>query len=170
MTKAPRLKTALELAASKGDWGKSLGPNRGRGIACAASFGSFAAHVAEVEIGSDGALHVHRVVCAIDCGAIVNPDIIAAQMEGAVVYGLSAALEAEITIDKGGVAQSNFHDYPLLRIADMPRVEVHIVPSSEKPGGAGEPGTPPVAPALVNALFAANGKRVRKLPIKRASS
>jgi isoquinoline 1-oxidoreductase beta subunit len=170
MTKEPRLKAALELAATKGDWGKRLGPNKGRGIACAASFGSFAAHVAEVEVGSDGAVHVRRIVCAIDCGAIVNPDIIAAQLEGAVAYGLSGALEAEITIEKGGVVQSNFHDYPLLRIADMPRVEVHIVPSADKPGGVGEPGTPPVAPAVVNALFAATGKRIRKLPIKRASS
>ncbi len=163
--KAARLKGALELAASKGDWGKPLGKGMGRGIACQTSFGSNVAQVAEVEVSSDGSVHVRRVVCAIDCGPVVNPDLVAAQMEGAIVYGLSATLKGEITIDHGGVAQSNFNDYPLLRISEMPRVEVHIVPSTDKIGGVGEPGTPPIAPAVLNALFAVTGKRVRKLPL-----
>jgi len=108
---------------------------------------------------------VHRVVCAVDCGPVVNPSIVEAQMESAIVYGLTAALWGEITIDKGRVQQSNFNNYPMLRMADMPRVEVHIVPSTDAQGGAGEPGTPPIAPAVCNAIFAATGKRIRKLPI-----
>jgi isoquinoline 1-oxidoreductase beta subunit len=108
---------------------------------------------------------VHRVVCAVDCGPVVNPDIVEAQMQGGIVYGLTAALWGEITIDKGRVQQSNFHDYRMLRMAEMPRIEVYIVPSSDTQGGVGEPGTPPIAPAVCNAIFAATGKRIRKLPI-----
>ena len=111
-------------------------------------------------------MRVHRVVCAVDCGRHVNPDTVAAQMEGAIVYGLSAALKGQITINKGRVEQSNFHDYELLRVNDMPQVEVHIMPSNEAPGGAGEPGTPPIAPAVCNAIFAATGKPIRRLPIR----
>ena len=121
--------------------------------------------VAEVSLESDGRVRVHRVVCAVDCGPIVNPDTIEAQMQSAIVYGLTAALKGAITIDGGRVQQSNFHDYEMLRLADMPLVEVHIVPSTEAPGGVGEPGTPPIAPAVCNAIFAATGKRIRKLPI-----
>jgi isoquinoline 1-oxidoreductase beta subunit len=168
MTSAPRLAAALDLAVQKGDWGKPLGARQGRGVACASSFGSHVAQIAEVEVGTDGAVRVRRVVCAIECGPVVNPDLVAAQMEGGIVYGLTAALKSEIVIDKGGTAQTNFDDYPLLRIDEMPRVEVYVVPSTEKIGGVGEPGTPPIAPAVVNAIFAATGKRVRKLPVKPA--
>jgi isoquinoline 1-oxidoreductase subunit beta len=168
MTKAPRLAQALDLAATKGDWGKPMGPRTGRGIACASSFGSHVAQTAEVEVGADGAVRVKRVVCAISCGPVVNRDLVAAQMEGGIVYGLTAALKSEITIDGGATVQTNFDDFHLLRIDEMPRVEVHIVPSTDEVGGVGEPGTPPIAPAVVNAIFAATGKRVRRLPVRAA--
>ncbi|MCI0527322.1 MAG: molybdopterin-dependent oxidoreductase, partial [Nitrospira sp.] len=135
-------------------------------IAVAESFGSFVAEVAEVSVGKDGQVRVHRVVCAVDCGKVVNPDTIEAQMQSGIVYGLTAALKGEITIENGRVKQSNFHDYEMLRIEEMPIIEVYIIPSTQAYGGVGEPGTPPVAPALVNAIFAATGKRIRKLPIR----
>jgi len=163
--KAPRHLGALNLAASKAGWGTPLPAGRSRGIAVYKSFDSFVAEVAEVSVGSDGAPRVHRVVCAVDCGPVVNPDIVEAQMQSAIVYGLTAALWGEITIDKGRVQQSNFHDYRMLRLAEMPLVEVHIVPSTDAQGGVGEPGTPPIAPAVCNAIFAGTGKRIRKLPI-----
>jgi len=166
--KNPRYKGALELAANKAGWGKPLPAGRGRGIAVGQSFGSFVAEVAEVSVGKDGKLRVHRVVCAVDCGSTVNPGIVKRQMESAIVYGLSAALYGEITFKDGKVEQSNFHDYPVLRMNEMPRVEVHIVPSTEAPGGVGEPGLPPLAPAVVNAIYAATGKRLRKLPLRLA--
>jgi isoquinoline 1-oxidoreductase beta subunit len=134
----------------------------------AQSFGSYVAEVAEVSIGVDGTPKVHRVVAAVDCGQTVNPEIIRRQIEGAIVYGLSAALYGRITLKDGRVEQGNFNDYPVLRMNEMPRVEVHIMDSSEKPGGIGEPGTPPLAPAVVNAIFAATGKRLRSLPIDAA--
>ena len=165
LTGAPRHLGVLELAATKAGWGSSLPAGRARGIAVAHSFGSYVAQVAEVSV-EDGKVRVHRVVCAVDCGVHVNPDIIAAQMESSIVYGLTAALYGEITIEDGAAKQSNFHDYPMLRINEMPVVETHILPSTEGPGGIGEPGLPPLAPAVVNALFAATGKRIRKLPIK----
>jgi len=165
LDKEPRHKRVLELAANKGDWGKPLPKGQARGIAVAESFGSFVAQVAEVTVGKDGNVRVNRVVCAIDCGPFVNPDTIEAQMQSCVVYGLTAALKGDITIERGRVKQRNFHDYPMLRMNEMPRVEVYIVPSTDKMGGVGEPGTPPVAPAVANAIFAATGKRVRKLPI-----
>jgi isoquinoline 1-oxidoreductase beta subunit len=111
-------------------------------------------------------VRVHRVICAIDCGKVVNPDTVAAQMEGAIVYGLTAALKGAITIDRGRVQQSNFHDYEMVRIDETPKIEVHIVPSNEAPGGVGEPGTPPIAPAVCNAIFAATGRPIRRLPIR----
>ena len=163
--KAPRHLGALNLAATKAGWGTPLPAGRARGIAVYKSFDSYVAEVAEVSVGSDGAPRVHRVVCAVDCGPVVNPDIVEAQMQSAIVYGLTAALWGEITIDKGRVQQSNFHDYRMLRLAEMPVVEVHIVPSSDAQGGVGEPGTPPIAPAVCNAIFALTGKRIRKLPI-----
>ena len=163
--KAPRHLRALNLAASKAGWGTPLPTGRSRGIAVYKSFDSYVAEVAEVSVGSDGAPRVHRVVCAVDCGPVVNPDIVEAQMQSAIVYGLTAALWGEITIDKGRVQQSNFHDYRMLRLAEMPVVEVHIVPSTDAQGGVGEPGTPPIAPAVCNAIFAGTGKRIRKLPI-----
>jgi isoquinoline 1-oxidoreductase subunit beta len=162
----PRYKVVLELAAQKAGWGKALPAGRGRGIAVGQSFGSYVAEVAEVSVGKDGKVKVHRVVCAVDCGRTVNPDIIKRQMESSIVFGLSAALYGEITFKDGKVDQSNFHDYEVLRMSEMPVVEVHIVPSTEAPGGVGEPGLPPAAPALVNAIYAATGKRLRKLPLK----
>jgi isoquinoline 1-oxidoreductase beta subunit len=166
LNKAPRHKGVLELAATKAEWGQPLPEGRYRGIAVAESFGSFVAQVAEVSVAPNGNVRVHRVVCAVDCGKVVNPDTIEAQMQSAIVYGLTAALKGEISIENGRVKQSNFHDYEMLRIDEMPVVEVHIMPSTEAPGGVGEPGTPPIAPAVANAIFAATGKRIRKLPIR----
>ena len=163
--KQPRIKGVLELAAHKAGWGKPLPAGVHRGIAVAHSFGSYVAEVAEVSVGKDGKVKVHRVVAAVDCGMTVNPGIVKRQIESAIVYGLSAALYGKITFKEGRVEQSNFHDYPVLRIDEMPKVEVHIAASTEPPGGIGEPGLPPIAPALTNAIFAATGKRVRKLPI-----
>src|SRR2546425_120697 len=165
LTTAPCHRGVLELAATKAGWGTPLPAGRARGIAVYKSFESFAAQVAEVSVSPEGDVRVHRVVCAIDCGMHVNPSTIEAQMQSGIVFGLTAALKGAITIENGRVTQSNFHDYPMLRIAEMPVVEVHIVPSNEAPGGVGEPGTPPIAPAVCNAIFAATGKRIRRLPI-----
>jgi len=164
---SPRHRGVLDLAAEKAGWGRPLSEGRGRGIAAHSSFGSFVATVAEASVGPDGKVRVHRVVCAIDCGMVVNPLTIEAQMEGAIVMGLSAALYGEITLKDGRVEQGNFTDYPILGIGEMPLVEVYIVSSKEAPSGVGEPGVPPVAPALSNAIFAATGKRIRSLPIRR---
>jgi isoquinoline 1-oxidoreductase subunit beta len=167
LAKAPRHLGVLELAASKAGWGKPLSAGRTRGIAVVESFASYVAEVAEVSVNrSSGEVRVHRVVCAVDCGRHVNPDIIAAQMQGGIAYGLTAALKGAITIEKGRVQQSNFHNYEMVRLNQMPEVEVHIVPSNEAPGGIGEPGTPPIAPAVCNAVFAATGKPIRRLPIR----
>jgi len=165
LAKAPRQAAVLELAAAKAGWGTPLPAGRFRGIAVHESFGSHCAEVAEVSV-QGGAVRVHRVVCAVDCGQVVNPLTIEAQMQSGIVYGLTAALYGDITIDKGRVVQGNFDAYPMLRLPEMPVVEVHIVPSTEPPGGVGEPGTPPIAPAVANAVFAATGKRVRRLPIR----
>jgi len=162
----PRHLGVLDLAAEKAGWGKPLPEGRFRGIAMCESYGSFVSQVAEVSVPSSGRPRVHRVVCAIDCGRTVNPSIIAAQMESAIVFGLSAALYGEITLVNGRVEQSNFHNYRLLRMNEMPEIEVHIVKSSENPGGVGEPGVPPSFAALTNAIFEATGKRIRELPIR----
>jgi isoquinoline 1-oxidoreductase beta subunit len=159
---------ALELAAEKAGWGKPLPAGRARGIAVHESFESFVAQVAEVSVSREGQLRVHRVTCAIDCGPVVNPDGIRAQLEGGIVFGLTAALYGEITFENGRVKQRNFHDYPMLRMHEMPEVEVHIVPSTDKMGGVGETGVPPIAPAVANAVFALTGKRIRRLPIRAA--
>jgi isoquinoline 1-oxidoreductase subunit beta len=159
----------LELAADKAGWGKPLPAGRKRGLAVHESFGSYVAQVAEVSV-ERGQVRVHRVVCAVDCGVCVNPAGVRAQVESAVAFGLSAALHGELTFARGRVQQSNFHDYPVLRLSEMPEVDVHIVRSSEKPGGVGEPGTPPVAPAVANALFVATGKRFRRLPFRLEAS
>jgi isoquinoline 1-oxidoreductase beta subunit len=161
----PRHLAVLDLAAEKGDWGKPLPAGRARGIAIRKSFDSYVAEVAEVSLEGEE-VRVHRVVCAVDCGIVVNPWNAVAQTESAVVYGLTAALYSEITLKNGRVQQSNFDDYPVLRMDRMPKIEVHFVKSTEKPTGIGEPGVPPLAAAVANALFALTGKRVRKLPIK----
>jgi isoquinoline 1-oxidoreductase beta subunit len=166
--KSPRTHAVLKLAAEKSNWGKPLPRGYYRGIACGphAFYGSYVAQVAEVSVTADSTVRLHRVVCAIDCGIAVNPETIEGQMEGAIVYGLSAALKGEITIDRGRTVQGNFDDYPLLTIDEMPAIEVYIVPSMEAPEGIGEPGLPPIAPAVLNAVFAATGKRIRRLPIR----
>ena len=161
-----RFKAVLKLAAEKAGWGKAMQKGRGRGIACAYSFQTYVAEVAEVTVGKDGRVKVDRVVCAVDCGTAINPDGIKAQMEGGVVYALSAALKGEITIRDGAVVEGNFNDYDVLRIDEMPVVETYIVPSTEPPTGTGEPGVPPLAAAVANAVFAATGKRLRRLPFR----
>ena len=166
LEKSPRHKAVLELAAAKAGWGQPLPKGRARGIAVAESFGTFVAEVAEVSLDEDGGVKVNRVVCAVDCGTVVNPDTVAAQMESAIVFGLTAALKGEITIENGRVKQGSFDNYALLSMAETPVIEVHIVPSRETCGGIGEPGTPPIAPAVCNAVFALTGKRIRRLPIK----
>jgi isoquinoline 1-oxidoreductase subunit beta len=168
LAKHARHRGVLDLAAAKAGWGKPLPKGRARGVAVHESFNTFVAQVAEVTVLGKGAFRVDRVVCAVDCGVAVNPDVIRAQMEGGIGYGLSAALHGAITLKDGRVEQSNFHDYRPLRINEMPRVEVYIVPSNEKPTGVGEPGVPPVAPAVANALAAATGQRLRKLPLRLA--
>jgi len=162
----PRLQRVVELAANKAGWGTPLPSGWGRGMASYVYFsGTAVAEVAEVSVASDSALRVHRVVCAIDCGLVVNPTIAEAQIEGAVVMGLSAALKGEITVAHGQIQQHNFHDYPLLRMNEMPTIEVYFVPSTESPTGLGELGLPPIAPAIANAIFTATGRRIRHLPI-----
>jgi isoquinoline 1-oxidoreductase beta subunit len=160
-----RLRACVELAALKGGWGKPLAKGRGRGIACHFSFDTYVAEVAEVTIAK-GAVRVDRVVAAVDCGRVINPNGARAQVEGGIMYGLTAALKSAITIDKGRVEQSNFDNYEMLRIDEAPSIEVHFVPSEEAPTGLGEPGLPPCAAAVMNAAFAATGKRVRRLPIR----
>jgi len=166
--KQPRHRGVLELAAKKAGWGRQLPKGRARGMAVHDSFGSFVAQVAEVSIEGTNSVRIHRVVCAVDCGMIVNPSTIEAQMESAIVFGLSAVLHGAITLKDGRVEQSNFNDYEVVRLKEMPRVEVYIVKSKEKPGGIGEPGVPPIAPAVCNAVFALTGKRIRSLPITKA--
>jgi len=162
----PRMLAVLNLVAEKAGWGKPLAPGRGRGIATHFSFDSYVAQVIEASVEKDGTVRVHRVVCAVDCGRTVNPDIVKSQMEGGIVFGLTAALKTEITLENGRVQQHNFYDYPMLRMFESPEIEVHIVPSEQSPTGVGEPSVPPVAPALTNAIFAVTGKRIRRLPIR----
>jgi isoquinoline 1-oxidoreductase beta subunit len=157
----------IKLAADKASWGNSLPAGWGHGLAYHATFGvTHVAQVAEVSVDEKGIVRVQRVVCAVDCGKVVNPGNIAAQMEGGIVFGLTATLKAEATIKDGRVQQSNFHDYPLLQMSEMPVVEVYIVESDKKPTGIGEMGVPPIAPAVANAVYAATGKRVRHIPIR----
>ncbi|MCP4597621.1 xanthine dehydrogenase family protein molybdopterin-binding subunit [Neptuniibacter sp.] len=162
----PRQTGVLKLAAEKAVWGKELPEGHAMGVAVHESFNSYVAEVAEVSLNEDGSFNVEKVTCAVDCGIAVNPDVIKAQMEGGIGFGLSPTLMSEITLDKGRVVQSNFHDYEVLRINQMPEIDVHIVPSAEAPTGVGEPGTPPIAPAVANALFALTGKPVSRLPIR----
>jgi isoquinoline 1-oxidoreductase beta subunit len=160
----PRHLAALNLVAEKSGWETALAEGRFRGVAVHESFGSTVAQVAEISVNK-GLVRVHRIDCAIDCGLAVNPDGVAAQMESGIIYGLTAVFHGEISLEQGRVKQRNFHDYQILRMNEIPVINVHIVPSEEKMGGAGEPGVPPVAPAVVNAIFAATGKRIRRLPI-----
>ena len=166
LDKHPRYAGVLKLAAEKAGWSKPAPKGIFRGIAVHESFASYVAQVAEVSVDKSGKLKVHRVVCAIDCGQVVNPDTVAAQMEGCIIFGLTAALYGEITLKDGRIQQRNFYDYKMLRMNETPKIETYIVPSTEKHGGVGEPGTPPTAPAVVNAIFAATGKRIRSLPIR----
>jgi isoquinoline 1-oxidoreductase beta subunit len=165
LAEQPRHLRVLELAAERAGWGQPLPQGRARGLAVHMSYGSYVAQVAEVEV-ADGAPRVRRVVCVIDCGRHVSPDQVVAQMEGGIVYGLTAALYGEVPIADGSARIGNFDTYPLLRLDRMPRIEVHIVGSQEPPGGTGEPGVPPLAPAVANALFALTGQRLRSLPLR----
>jgi isoquinoline 1-oxidoreductase beta subunit len=164
----PRLRAVLDLAADKAGWGIDLGPDRGRGVALLSAFGSFAALVAQVHADPDGTLKIERIVAAVDCGLVINPTVLRQQVESGVIYGLSAALYGRLTIEQGAVVESNFDDQPVLRMHECPPIEVHVVESAEAPGGVGELGTPGVAPALMNAIFAATGRRLRTLPIDTA--
>jgi CO/xanthine dehydrogenase Mo-binding subunit len=166
--KSPRATAVLDAAAQGAGWGKPLAAGRGRGVSILFSeWGSYLAQVAEVEVSKAGDVRVHRIVCAVDCGQVVNPDTVKAQIEGGIIFGISGALWGEVTLEKGRVQQSNFHDYRVMRIDETPQIEVILIRNGEKPGGIGEPGTAVTAPAVANAVFAATGKRIRKLPIER---
>jgi len=166
LAKQPRLLGVLNLAAQKAGWGSPLPKGRFRGIACLEAFSTYAAEVVEISIDKDGTVNVHRVVAALDCGRVINPDTAEGQVSGAIVYGITAALKTEITIDRGRVVQTNFDTNPMLRMNEVPKIEVYFVPSEQTPTGLGEPAVPPVAPAIGNAIFVATGKRLRRLPFK----
>jgi isoquinoline 1-oxidoreductase beta subunit len=165
LDKSPRAKAVLTLAAEKADWGQPLPERVGRGVSVQFAFASYMAQVAEVEVSKDGTVRVRRVVCAVDCGSVVNPDTIRAQIQGAIIFGITAALYGEITLKDGRVQQTNFDTYQMLRMDEAPAIEVHIVQNSEPPGGMGEPGTSAIIPAVTNAIFAATGKRLRRMPV-----
>jgi isoquinoline 1-oxidoreductase beta subunit len=164
----PRALGVLTLAAEKAGWGEPLPARWGRGLSVQFAFGSYLSQVAEVEVTPDGAIRVHRIVCAADCGIVINPDTIAAQVEGGTLFGLTAALYGAITLKSGRVEQGNFHDYRPMRMNEAPVIETHLVKSAESPGGFGEAPTAAVAPAVTNAIFAATGVRIRTLPIDTA--
>jgi len=169
LDKAPRAKAVLELAAQKAGWGQPLPDRVGRGVSLQFVFATYMAQVAEVEVAKDGTVRVRRVVCAVDCGTVVNPDTVRAQIQSAIMFGATAALYGEITLKDGRVEQTNFDTYQILRMNEAPAVEVHIVQNTEPPGGMGEAGTSAIVPAVTNAIFAATGKRLRKLPIDTAA-
>jgi isoquinoline 1-oxidoreductase beta subunit len=169
LDKTPRAKAVLALAAEKAGWGQPLPERIGRGVSLQYVFATYMAQVAEVEVSKDGTVRVRRVVCAVDCGTVVNPDTVQAQIQSAVIFGISAALHGQITLKDGRVEQSNFHDYQVLRIDEAPAIEVYIVQSSEPPGGMGEAGTSAIVPAVANAIFAATGKRLRKMRVDAAA-
>ena len=164
----PRLLGVLDLAASKAGWGTPLPKGHARGIAVAESFSSYVAEVVEVSLNPDGTPNVHRVVAAVDCGTVVNPAIVRRQTQSAIVYGLSAALWGEITVAAGRIEQGNFDTYPVARMPQVPQIEVHLIESTAAPTGIGEPGTPPIAPAIANALYVLNGRRLRELPLTKS--
>ncbi len=163
--KSPRAKVVLDLAAEKAGWGQPLPKGVGRGVSLQFVFGSYLAQVAEVEVAKDGSVRVRRVVCAMDCGTVVNPDTVQAQLQGGIIFGATAALYGEITLKNGRVEQTNFDTYQMIRMNEAPAIEVHVVKSSEPPGGMGETGTSGIVPAIANAIFAATGKRLRKMPV-----
>jgi isoquinoline 1-oxidoreductase beta subunit len=165
--KTPRLKAALELVADKAGWGSPLPARTGRGVAVQVAFGSFIATVVQAQVDAHGEVRVQRIVSAVDTGIVVNPDTVIAQLQGGLVFGLTAGLYGSISIEKGRVRESNFHDYRMLRINEMPQIDVHLINSGEPPGGIGETGTTAAPPALGNALFAATGIRLRRLPVDR---
>ena len=167
LAKEPRLLACLDLAAEKAGWGSALPARVGRGVACQSVFGSYVAAIVEAEVDTNGEIAIRRVTAAVDCGTVVNPDSVEAQIQGGLIFGLTAALYNEITIAKGRVQQSNFNNYRMMRINEAPAIEVHLVRNGEAPGGIGEPGTSIAAPALANAIFAATGVRLRSLPIDR---
>ena len=156
----------LNLAAEKSGWGSELPPGEGRGIAVHHSFNSYVAQVAEVSVFGNGRLSVNRIVCAIDCGQVINPDTVIAQVEGAIAFGLTATIKSAISIKDGRVEQSNYHDFQLLRMDEMPSIEVYLVDSQEPPTGVGEPAVPVIAPAVTNAIYAASKRRIRRLPVR----
>jgi isoquinoline 1-oxidoreductase beta subunit len=166
LDKSPRARAVLDLAAEKSGWGQKLPEGTGRGVSLQFAFASYMAHVAEVEVAKNGSVRVKRVVCAVDCGSVVNPDTVRAQLQSAVIFGISAALYGQITLKDGRVEQTNFDTYQVLRIDEAPTaIDVHLVQNTEAPGGIGEPGTSAIVPAVANAIFAATGKRLRKMPI-----
>jgi len=167
LDKTPRLKSVVQLAAQKSGWGGALPARAGRGIAAQISFASFIATVCEAEVDENGEIKIRRLISVVDTGIAVNPDTVVAQLQGGLIFGLTAALHGEITIAKGRVQQSNFHDYRMLRINEVPNIEVHVIKSGEAPGGIGETGATAGPPALGNALYAATGVRLRRLPVDR---
>ncbi len=167
LIESPRMRAVLDLAAAKSNWASALPAGRGRGVAVQYAFGSYLAQIVEVSVDGENQVRVHEVVCALDCGQMINPDTVRAQLEGGVMFGLGAALWSEVVITNGRVRQSNFHDYRAMRLPEAPRVQVHLVSNQEKPGGVGETGTACAAAALCNAIYAASGKRVRTLPVSR---
>ncbi len=165
----PRLLAVLDTAARNAGWGTPAPAGRHRGIALWQFGETRVAEVAEVSVQQDGVVRVHRVVCAVDAGIVINPDTVESQTQSNVVYGLTATLYGDITLDRGRVVQSNFHQYPMLRMAEMPVIDVHLVPNDAPPSGVGEAGLPPIAPAVCNAIYAATGKRIRRLPVGRVA-
>jgi isoquinoline 1-oxidoreductase beta subunit len=165
LDKSPRAKAVLELAAAKAGWGQPMPKGSGRGVSLQSVFGSYLAQIAEVEVAKDGDVRVRRVVCAVDCGTVVNPDTVRAQIQSGIIFGVAAALYGEITLKDGRVEQTNFDTYRVVRMNEAPAIEVHIVQSLEPPGGMGETGTSAIVPAISNAIFAATGKRLRKMPV-----
>jgi isoquinoline 1-oxidoreductase beta subunit len=169
LERSPRARAVLDLAAAKAGWGQGLSAGVWRGVSLQSAFGTYLAQVAEVEVSGEGEVRVRRVVCAVDCGSVVNPDTVEAQLQGATIFGITAALHGEITLKDGRVEQANFDTYRMLRIDEAPAIEVHIIQSTEPPGGIGEPGTSAIVPAVANAVFAATGRRLRKLPVDAAA-